>query len=98
MANPAAALNIAGNLGTAIAVTGTLNQSAPLPAGVYALWAITETISIGVGAPVSTGLTTTTGLPVYTSAVAPTYVNVPQNYQIGAIGSSSGTLVYQKVG
>lgn len=83
-------------LGTSIAVTSAVNCSPLLAAGVYAVWSLTQTNYISTLTPVSTALTVSTGFPV-TVAGTPVLLNIPQNGQISAVGSTAGTLNYLKV-
>ena len=92
-------INLIGT-GTAIAMSTAINCSAPLSAGQYAVWATGQTgyVSLAVS---SSLFTAATGYPVpaaATAAMPPVVLNVPYNGQIGAISTSSGTVVYQQVG
>ena len=97
------ALNL-NTLGTAIASTAVVAASTTLAGGQYGVWAVTTPMYISTLTPLSTSvtssmLTTTTGYPIPLGGAAGAIViNVPNNGQIYAISSATGSLVYAKVG
>ena len=97
MIGPDKALNLTTLSSSFVMSSSVANCSPPLTAGTYAVWAVGQNgyVSLAQGSSSFT-LSTTNGYPIIAGGT-PALVNVPANYQISGISTSSGNLVYQKV-
>jgi len=90
------AVILAGNAQAQLSISGTGVDVNSLTGGKYDVWTTVDCF-IKIHATDATGVTITTGYPVY-AAATPLRVVIPDTYALGAITSgAAGTLSYMKV-